>query len=103
MCVAEPITDHEVVVVWDGETIDGREYPEQRYSPPPVGLDPHPFDIAEFEAIPVEKLELWDGVLYGPTFQQEAMLVALLSNVGLRRALQLVPRERWLKALDESR
>ena len=97
--MAERATDTDVVFVRPAETIDDREYPEQRYSPPPVGLDPHPFNIAEYEAIPVEKLELWDGVLYGPTFQQEAMLVALLSNVGLRRAVQLVPRERWLQAL----
>ncbi len=100
--MAELSTDPDVMVVWPRETIDGREYPEQRYSPPPVGLDPHPFNIAEYEVIPVEKLELWEGVLYGPTFHQEAMLVALLSNVGLRRAVQLVPRERWLQALASS-
>jgi hypothetical protein len=38
-------------------------------------------------------------MLYGPVFSQEGMLVALLSNIGLRRAVQLVPRNRWLAAL----
>ncbi len=88
-------TDSEVVVIHPASDA----YAEERYSPPPIGLEPHPFNFAEYEAIPVEKLELWDGALYGPVFSQEAMLVALLSNVGLRRAVQLVPRERWLAAL----
>jgi hypothetical protein len=30
------------------------------------------------------------------------MLVALLSNVGLGRAVQLMPRERGLEALNET-
>jgi len=88
-------TDPEVVIIHPAS----EKYAEERYSPPPIGLDPHPFNIAEYEAIPVEKLELWEGMLYGPAFSQEGMLVALLSNVGLRRAVQLVPRERWLAAL----
>ena len=92
------MTDPEVVVVRPAEG----DWPEARYSPPPIGLEPHPFTFAEYDALPVEKLELWDGVLYGPVFEQEAMLVALLSNVGLRRAVQLVPRERWLAALEET-
>jgi hypothetical protein len=48
----EYATDPDVVVVSSAETIDGRDYPDQRYSPPPVGLGPHAFNIAEFNAIP---------------------------------------------------
>jgi hypothetical protein len=88
-------TDPEVVIIQPAS----EKYSEERYSPPPIGLDPHPFNIAEYEAIPVKKLELWEGMLYGLAFSQEGMLVALLSNVGLRRVVQLVPRERWLAAL----
>jgi hypothetical protein len=90
--------DPEIAVVWPAED----HYPEQRYAPPPVGLEPHSFAIEEHDELPVEKLELFGGgKLFGVAFYQEAMLAALLSKVALRRAVQLVPRERWLAALDE--
>jgi hypothetical protein len=43
-------TDPEVVIIHPA----CEKYAEERYSPPPVGLDPHPFNIAEYEAIPVD-------------------------------------------------
>lgn len=93
--------DPEITLVWPEEIgPDGTIYPAERYSPPPIGLDPHRFDVDELEAIPVEKMELWDGVIYGPTEKErDAMLLALLSNAGLRHVIGLVPRERWLAAL----
>jgi hypothetical protein len=85
-------TDPGVVIIHPGSD----EYAEERYSPPPIGLEPQPFEIAEYEAIPVEKLELWEGRLYGIAFSQEGMLVALLSNVGLRHVCHVsVGWPRW--------
>lgn len=45
------------------------------------------------------KLEVLDGQLGLPPEQQEALLGLLLETVGLDRALQLVPLERWRQAL----
>ena len=91
-------TDPDVIVV---EPVKD-EWPEERYSPPPIGLGPHPFMIDEYDVIPVEKFELWGGILFGPTvFTRDAVLLALLANAGLRHVVSLVPRERWLEALGE--
>jgi hypothetical protein len=66
---------------------------------PPIGLDPHPFDITEFEPMPEAKLELVDGVIYGDYQLRATMLRALLANAGLREVVKLAPRQLWLHAL----
>ena len=67
-------------------------------------LQPQAIDYTTYrEAVP-EKLELIGGYLIsGPEYpdSREKLLRALLINVGLERAVQLAPREKWQTALRE--
>lgn len=67
-------------------------------------LQPRAIDYETYrEAVP-EKLELIGGFLIsGPEYPdpREKLLRALLINVGLERAVKLVPKEKWEAALRE--
>ncbi len=52
--------------------------------------------IDEFVANSPEKLELIDGRIPGA----EKLVLLLLTSLGLRRAVNLVGRDRWKQALD---
>jgi hypothetical protein len=60
------------------------------------GLDPQPLDHDSYFALEELKGEYWDDQLDGP-YVRVWLKVALL-NAGLRRAVELAPRELWLRA-----
>jgi hypothetical protein len=66
---------------------------------PAIELDPVRITADELLQAP-EKMELAaDGTLFGTEADCIWMLQLLLRNVGLRKAVTLAPRERWLEAL----
>jgi hypothetical protein len=69
---------------------------------PPIGLDPHAFNIDEYQALPEIKPELWGGCLFDDGQGRATVARALLANMGLRAIVKLAPRELWLQALNES-
>ena len=70
---------------------------------PHPGMEPQAITVDQYHAYAPEKFELWEGYLfYGPEYPEERrrLLRLLLVNVGLVEAVKLVPKERWLEALE---
>ncbi len=79
---------------------------EQKQGASP-GLDPVQVEFEEYcDAVMDLKLELVEGFLVnGPAHpeRRETLFLALLRNIGLLRAVELVGRERWEQALAKAR
>lgn len=72
---------------------------------PVPDLEPAPVTHDQWYALTPEKLELVYGFLInGPekSLAREKLLSLLLTNVGLVRAVQLAPAERWREALERA-
>jgi len=66
-------------------------------------MEPQAITVDQYHACAPEKFELWEGYLFcGPKYPEERhrLLRLLLVNVGLLEAVKLVPKERWLEALE---
>jgi hypothetical protein len=64
-----------------------------------IGLQPYPFDQTLAAAVGEVKSELHDGKIFWDEERQLSVLSALLANTGLRRTVELAPREVWVEAL----
>lgn len=72
---------------------------------PLPGLNPQPITFDQYIELTPERLELISGYLIDPPDELDGrlkLLALLLTNVGLKKALQLAPRQVWEKALQES-
>ncbi len=68
---------------------------------PVPDVEPKPITCEDYFSLTPEKLELVDGFLIEPPYRHRArlnLLRLLLTNVGLARALQLAPPDRWQEA-----
>lgn len=67
---------------------------------PDPDLGPQRINVHQYHAWAPEKFELLDGFLfYGPE-DRRRLLKLLLVNLGLLDAVTVVPKERWLEALE---
>jgi hypothetical protein len=86
ICTAQLTTDDTVVVTdWHWAL--------------PIGLDPHRFNIDDFDVIPDAKLQLIDGIVFGDVASRDAVLGALLWHAGLADVVRMAPRDLWVQAL----
>src|SRR5205085_4322509 len=67
-----------------------------------IELQGRSFNFEDFEALPECKLELLGGVIYGDVATRDAMLAALLSNIGLKQVVGFAPAALWRQALEAS-
>ena len=78
--------------------------PREPSEPVPVpDLQDREITMAEYYEYAPEKFELIEGYLFLPRRYPEPrlkLLRLLLTNVGLREAVTLAPKERWREALD---
>jgi hypothetical protein len=68
---------------------------------PQPKLDPTPITFDQYEAYTPEKLELWDGFYNYGGQNLTGFHLAVLANMGLRKAVRNVPLSLWLEAIQE--
>ena len=69
-----------------------------------IGLEGKRWNVHRYHALDdvlPEKMELLDGKMFHGERQRLGMLGAMLEQVGLAKAVTLVPKELWLQALDQ--
>jgi hypothetical protein len=72
----------------------------QRFGTPwTIGHTPQWFHAPIADLLGRFKDELWRGTLFGPEYQRDGLLSALLANVGLDDVLHLAPLASWEQAL----
>lgn len=68
---------------------------------PQPQLDPTPITFDQYDAYTPEKLELWDGFYNYGGQNLTGFHLAVLANMGLRKAVRNVPLSLWLEAIQE--
>lgn len=68
---------------------------------PQPQLDRTPITFDQYEAYTPEKLELWDGFYNYGRQDFTGFYLAVLANMGLRKAVRHVPLSLWLEAIQE--
>jgi hypothetical protein len=64
-----------------------------------IGYTPQWFTSSISDLLLRFKDEVWEGVLFGPECDRDALLSAMFANVGLWEVLPLAPLELWQQAL----
>jgi hypothetical protein len=70
---------------------------------PPPGLEPQEINLDQYHAHTPEKIELWEGYVFGPADypdDRRRMLRLLLVNMGSLEVVRLAPEAFWREALD---
>ena len=68
---------------------------------PQPQLNPTPITFDQYDAYTPEKLELWDGFYNYGGQNLTGFHLAVLANMGLRKAVRNVPLSLWLEAIQE--
>ncbi len=68
---------------------------------PQPQLDPTPITFDQYATYTPEKLELWNGFYNYGGQDLTGFHLAVLANMGLRKAVRNVPLSLWLEAIKE--